>query len=154
MKMKISNMRAKLVEESIKFKREGTPYEKLNIGHHGIKRALLNNPIKADSMEGDAMRYGLEKDPLEFLKAIDFNYSDPLAFTDYYSFDEDWYLENEAPPEVDYDEFQADFKPTGDKYNFSRGFQYQEGILPDGSKVIHYIDGLGSGYIAKKEWLK
>jgi len=153
-------MRAKTVNENIEFKREGTPYEKMGIGHHGIKRALLNNPIKADSMEGDAMRDWLPR-VSDFWEAIDYNPDDPLSFTDYYSFDEDYYLEEIAPEETDYDKFQEDFKATEKRITLKRNpikqvgsFSYQKGVLPDGSKVIHYIDGLGSGYIAKKEWLK
>ncbi len=149
-------MRAKFVNENINFNREGTPFEKLGIGHHGIKKALLSSPIIVDTMEGDATREWFEKNyfPEEFMEALDYNISDPLAFTDYYAFDEDYYLENEVGEEVDYDEFQADFKPTGEKRNFPKSFQFQEGVLPDGTKVIHYIDGLGSGYMAKKDWLK
>ena len=141
--------------QTVNFNREGTPYDKLRIGHHGIKRALLANPVIADSMGGDAMRDWLNGYlPEKFIEAIDYDQSDPLAFTDYLAFDEDWYLENEVGEEVDYDEFQEDFKPSGLTKSFGNGFSFQNGNLPDGSKVIHYIDGLGSGYIAKKDWLK
>lgn len=148
-------MRAQTVSENLNFNREGTPYEKLGIGHHGIKKALVANPITVDSMEGDAMRDWLNGYlPEEFLKELDYDQSDPLAFTDYLAFDEDWYLENEVGDEVDYDEFQADFKSSNPRKTFGKGFGYQKGSLPDGTKVLHYIDGLGSGYIAKKDWLK
>jgi hypothetical protein len=142
--------------QTVNFNREGTPYDKLGIGHHGIKRALLNSPIVVDSMEGDSMIEWIQNSymPKEFLEDLEYNQSDPLAFTDYLVFDEDWYLENEVGEEVDYDEFQADFKPSGQRKSFGKGFSYQKGNLPDGSKVIHYIDGLGSGYIAHKDWLK
>lgn len=141
--------------QNVNFNREGTPFEKLGIGRHGIKRALLDNPIKLDTMEGDGMRDWLNGSlPEDFLETIEYNQSDPLSFTDYLIFDVDYYLENEAPEEVDYDEFRNDFTPTGKRINFPKGFQYQEGVLPDGSKVIYFIDGLGSGYMARKEWLK
>jgi len=150
-------MRAKTVD----FNREGTPFEKLGIGHHGIKRALLKNPVILDSIEGDGLRDWMNNLPEKLKEVLEYE-EDPLAFTDYYGFDEDYYLENEAP-EVDYDEFHLDFNPIESKKSVQRdreegmhrtSVQYQIGKLPDGSKVIHYWDGMGSGYIAKKDWLR
>ena len=141
-------MRAKTVN----FDRDASPYEKLGLGRHTIKKALLQHPITADSMEGDAMRDWFRESP-EIWSWLDYNTGDPLAFTDYYSFDEDWHLENEAPESTDYDKFQEDFKSGGRGIKAGR-ITLDIGKLPDGSKVIHYIDGLGSGYIAKKDWLK
>jgi hypothetical protein len=150
-------MRAK----TINFNREGTPYEKLGIGRHGIKRALLNNPTVLDSPQADGLRDWINNLPEEIQEVLNYDPIDPLAFTDYLGFDEDYYLENEAP-EVDYDEFHADFSPTQSKKSATRNIdksmhrtsvQYQIGKLPDGSKVMHYSDGMGSGYIAHKKWL-
>ena len=151
-------MRAKTVN----FDRSGTPYEKLGIGHYGIKRALLSQPkAEVDTIEGDASRDWFEKGglPDEFKEEIDYSDGDPLAFTDYIGFDEDYFIENELPEHIDSDEFLGEFKPTGSKKN-SRNkngwgtFQWQWGILPDGTKLVHYIDGLNSGFLAHKDWLK
>jgi len=155
-------MRAKKVFESISFERGQDPYDALQIGHFGIKRALLSQgQPKVDSMEGDSMREWLQGLPEELHEVLDYDPYDPLAFTDYYGFDEDWYIENELPEEVDPEEFQADFSPEGSKKTLQRNLSqhrtsvtYQIGRLPDGSKVVHYIDGMGSGYIAHKDWLK
>ena len=150
------------IYEVQKFEREGTPFEKLKIGHRGIKRALLDNPTIVDSYVGDANREWINNIPREMQKDLDYNPSDPLAFSDYYSFADDYYLENEAPEDIDSEEFHADFKPTSIMKTVKRTkgtsihtyIHYQIGKLPDGSKVIKYLDGMGSGYIAKKDWLK
>jgi len=157
-------MRAKKVYENISFERGQDPYDALQIGRHGIKRALISQGLpKVDSMEGDGMREWLKDLPDEIQEVLDYNPSDPLAFTDYYGFDEDYYIENELPDDVDIDEFQDDFSPIGPKKTVARGsgrslhrttVTYQIGRLPDGSKVIRYLDGMGSGYIAHKDWLK
>jgi hypothetical protein len=152
-------MRAKTVN----FDRSGDPLTKMGIGHFGIKRALLDNPVILDSPYGDAAREWMNELPVEIQEALDYNPSDPLAFTDYFGFDEDYYLENEVPESVDTDEFQAEFRSISRKKTVQRSavksmhrtsVQYEIGKLPDGSKVIRYVDGMGSGYIAKKDWLK
>ena len=146
--------------QTVNFERTGTPYEKLGIGRHSIRRALLNNPTTVDSMHGDWTRGWFENDlPEAFLEDLEYEHSDPLAFTDYYSFDDDYYLETEIPDQEDYDDFYSDFKGTGPVISLPRksggGVVYwQPGVLPDGSKVIKYSDGMSSGYIAKKDWLK
>lgn len=143
--------------KTIDFNREGTPYEKLGIGRKGIKKALLDNPPpEVDSIGWDASREWFENScPKEFLEDIEYNESDPLSPRDYYGFDEDYYLEEH--PEIDDEEFNKDFIPT---YNEDREpspaggtFVWQEGELPDGTKVFKYMVGLTSGYIAKKDWI-
>lgn len=152
-------MRAQTVSENLNFNREGTPYEKLGIGKNGIKRALLNNPPpEVDSMFWDDARSWFELNvPSEFLEDLEYNESDPLSPRDYYGFDDDFYLEEHD--EIDYDEFHNDFKRTGktkSKPNKNRAstFRWEEGALPDGTKVIKWSSGLTSGYIAHKDWLK
>ena len=139
----------------VNFNREGTPYEKLGIGHKGIKKALIDNPPpKVDSVEWDAMRDWMENAPDRFKTAIEFNNNDPLALRDYYSFDDDYYLENAGIDGIlDVDEFHADFSPTGTWRAVGNGWNFQPGTLPDGTKVIKYQVGLVSGYIAHKDWL-
>lgn len=151
-------MRAKTVN----FKRGRDPKDALQIGHWGIKRALLDQPpIKADTMEGDASRSWWETGgiPPQFKEEMGYDKNDPLSFTDFVGFDEDWYTENELPDWVDPEEFQEDFNPIGPKKSAPNTngwglFQYQRGKLPDGTIVYHYIDGMGSGYITRKDWLK
>jgi len=155
-------MRAKSVFEKLKFERGGDIYDKIGIGHHGIKKALLSQGFpKADSMEGDAQRNWFENGgiPFEFLEEIDYNSEDPLAFTDYATFDEDWYIEQELPEHVDPEEFLGEFTPLSSKMRMPNRnkwgmFQWQKGKLPDGTKVYHYEDGMNSGFLVKKDWLK
>jgi len=155
-------MRAKRVFENVKFQREGDIYDTLGIGHHGIKKAILSQGFpKVDTMEGDASRDWFKNGgiPAEFLEEIDYNPADPLAFTDYAGFDEDWYIENKLPDHVDPEEFLAEFQPTGPKRQMSNtnkwgAFQWQEGRLPDGTRIYHYVDGMNSGFIVRKDWLK
>jgi len=155
-------MRAKKVFENTQFQRGQDPYDALNIGHFGIKRALLSQGFpKVDSMEGDAQRDWFKNGgcPDDFLEEIEYNSSDPLAFTDYAGFDEDYYIENELPEEIDSDEFLAEFEPVGSKRRQANKnkwgtFEWQEGRLPDGTRVYRYVDGMNSGFIAHKDWLK
>lgn len=155
-------MRAKKVFETAKFQRGGDIYDTLGIGHHGIKKAILSQGFpEVNSMEGDSQRDWLEKGglPLEFLEDIEYDSKDPLAFTNYAGFDEDWYIENELPDHVDPDEFLDEFEPVGIKRSMSNTnkwglFKWQEGRLPDGTKIYHYEDGMNSGFLVKKEWLK
>jgi len=155
-------MRAKKVFETAKFQRGGDIYDTLGIGHHGIKKAILSQGFpEVDSMEGDSSREWFQKGglPPDFLEEIEYNPSDPLAFTDYAGFDEDWYIENELPEHVDSEEFLAEFQPVGPKKRQANTnkwgtFIWQEGKLPDGTRVFHYQDGMASGFLSKKEWLK
>ena len=72
------------------------------------------------------------------------------------SFDEDYELENS---DMDYDTFKKECCPKFTKViqyfkpEFSGGLNLTLGLLEDGSKVIYYVGGLISGYIARKEWL-
>lgn len=155
-------MRAKKVFETAKFQRGGDIYDTLGIGHHGIKKAILSQGFpEVDSMEGDSSREWFQKGglPPDFLEEIEYSPSDPLAFTDYAGFDEDWYIENELPDHVDPEEFLAEFQPVGPKKRQANTnkwgtFIWQEGRLPDGTRVYHYQDGMNSGFLSKKEWLK
>jgi hypothetical protein len=155
-------MRAKRVFENTEFRRDGNAYDKLGIGHHGIKKAILSQGFpEIDSMEGDSSREWFQNGglPEEFLEEIDYNPSDPLAFTDYTGFDEDWYIENELPDHVDPEEFLEEFKSIGQIKKVSNrnawgAFQWQEGRLPDGTRIYRYVDGMNSGFLVKKDWLK
>ena len=155
-------MKAQFVNENIKFERGKDPKDAMGIGHWDIKRALLSQkPTKVDTIEGDAARDWWESGgiPKEFKKEIGYNRKDPLSFTDFIGFDDDYYLESEAPDWVDYDEFHAGFTPTGprNKIRNENGhgtFSWQRGELYDGSRVYHYQDAMHSGYLSKKEWLK
>ena len=155
-------MKAQKIFENIEFERGRDPKDAMQIGHWGIKRALLDQPpVTADSDMGDAMRNWWENGgiPEEFKEEMDYNDSDPLAFTDFVGFDDDYYLETEAPDWVDYDDFHSDFMPTARRKNKPNTngwgrFDWQFGELPDGTKVIKYMDGMNSGYLTKKEWLK
>ena len=146
--------------KSINFNREGNPYDKIGIGRGtmGIKKALLENPPpEVDSMEWDGSREWFEKScPKEFLEDIDYVESDPLSPGDYYGFDDDYYLE-ENEDDIDPDEFHEDFESTGrrkSKPSPAGGtFFWQEGELPDGTKVVKYSVGLTSGYIAHQDWI-
>lgn len=149
-------MRAK----PINFNRQGNPYDKIGIGRGtmGIKKALLENPPpEVDSMEWDASREWFEKScPTEFLEDIDYVESDPLSPGDYYGFDDDYYLE-ENEDDIDPDEFHNDFEATGPMKSrpspAGGTFFWQEGELPDGTKVVKYSVGLTSGYIAHEDWI-
>jgi len=155
-------MKAKKVFENIEFERGKDPKDALQIGHWSIKRALLDQPeAKVDTMEGDAQRDWWENGgiPEEFKYELEYNESDPLSFTDFVGFDEDWYVENELPDWVDKDRFLNGFTPIERKRsrpntNGWGTFQWQRGKLLDGTVVYHYIDGMGSGFITRKEWLK
>jgi hypothetical protein len=147
-------MRAK----SINFERGQDPKRAMGLGHKGIKKALLENPPpKVDSMEWDGTRDWFENNvPDEFLEDIQYNESDPLAPSDYYSFDDDYYLEENE--DIDYDDFHSDFKALGkSKSRPSKkggSFIWKRGVLPDGTKVVRFQVGLTSGYIAHKDWMK
>jgi hypothetical protein len=155
-------MRAKKVFETANFKRGGDIYDTLGIGHHGIKKAILLQGFpEVDSMEGDSSREWFQNGgiPPDFLEEIEYNPSDPLSFTDYAGFDEDWYIENELSEHVDSEEFLAEFQPVGPKKRQANTnkwgtFIWQEGRLPDGTRVYHYQDGMNSGFLSKREWLK
>ena len=155
-------MRAKKVYESISFERGKDPFDALELGRHGIKRALLSKGFpKVDTLEGDTMRgwFDIGGLPDEFLEDIEYNIKDPLSFTDYASFDEDYYINNELPDDEDPEEFLKEFKPIGSsksRPNKNRWgvFKWQEGVLYDGTKVFHYMDGMNSGFITKKDWIK
>ena len=140
--------------QTVNYNREGSPYDKLGIGRHGIRHALLSSSAKIDSQEADGQRRWLEESHPDIQELLEFNPDDPLAFTDYYGFDDDWYLEEIAPEWVDYDEFHNDWYYTGPDAWGKHGAHFKMGKLQDGSKVAYYQEGLGSGYIAKKEWLK
>ena len=155
-------MKAQFVYEKLGFERGQDPKDAMQLGHWGIKKALLAQPqSKVDTMEGDNEREWWETGgiPTQFKEEIGYNDSDPLAFTDFVGFDEDYYMEEELPEWVDQDEFLGEFKPTGPKKAMpnTRGwgtFQYQRGGLPDGSIVYHYVDGMGSGFLTRRDWLK
>ena len=149
-------MRAKFVNETQDFERGKNPKDALKIGHWGIKRALLNqDPVEADTMEGDAQRDWWERGPI----SVPIITPRILSFTDFIGFDDDYYLENETPDWVDPDEFHSGFTLIGPQKkepntNGWGTFIWQKGKLYDGTIVYHYIDGMGSGYITRKDWLK
>ena len=145
-----------------KFVRGQDPKDAMQIGHWGIKRALVNqSPVKVDTMEGDAQRDWWENGgiPPTFKHAMGYRDDDPLSFTDFIGFDDDYYLENETPDWVDPDEFHSGFTLIGPQKkepntNGWGTFIWQKGKLYDGTIVYHYQDGMGSGYITRKDWLK
>jgi hypothetical protein len=151
-------MRAQFVNENIRFERGQDPKDSMEIGHWSIKRALLDQPpLIPGTMEADAAKEWWKKGgiPPGFKKEIGYSEN----WEDFISFDEDYYLENEVPEWVDYDEFHGEFHPIGPRKNEpnTRGrglFQWQRGKLPDGTIVYHYQDGMGSGYIARRDQIK
>ena len=72
------------------------------------------------------------------------------------SFEEDYEMEES---DLDYDTFKKECCPKFAKViryykpEFSGGLNLTLGLLEDGSKVIYYVGGLISGYIARKEWV-
>lgn len=151
-------MKAQFVNENISFERGQDPKDALQIGEWGIKRALLNQePYPVGSLEYDAQKDWWKNGgiPEEFKKEIGYS-GDP---NEYVGFDDDYYLETEVPEWVDPDEFHGNFTPIGGrkKVRNENGwgiFQWQKGQLPDGTVVYHYVDGMSSGYITRREWLK
>ena len=151
-------MRAQFVNENIRFERGQDPKYSMGIGDWSIKRALLDqNEVHPGDVEYDAQRDWWTNGgiPREFLTEVGYQ-GDPSEFI---GFDEDYYMESELPEEIDADEFMEDFSPVESKKsrpntNGWGTFQWLKGELPDGSVIYHYVDGMGSGFIARKDQLK
>lgn len=152
-------MKAQFVNENIRFERGKDPKTAMGIGDWSIKRALIDQSIvhQPGSLEYDASKEWWSEGgiPEEFQKEIGYS-GDP---NDIIGFDEEWYMENVLPEEIDADEFLYDFTPKGRKQSKPNSnnwgtFQWQRGTLPDGTIVYHYSDGLGSGFLTRREWLK
>ncbi len=134
--------------EEVRFERGKDPKEAMGLGLQ-LKRALYKNPVE---IEHDQYRYWLENEPV-LAKALEYDKDDPLAFTDFYGFDADWYSEE---ADIEQDVWEREFKATGPKIMATRsgGISVQPGELLDGSKVIYYWGGLVDGWMSRKDWLR
>ena len=151
-------MKAQFVNENIKFERGQDPKYSMGLGDWTIKRALLDqSSFQVGSMEYDAQKDWWDNGgiPKAFKNEIGYS-GDP---GDFVGFDEDYYIENELPEFVDEEEFYSDFKPVESKKSKPNTnnwglFQWQKGNLPDGTIVYHYVDGMGSGFLTRRDWIK
>ena len=150
-------MKAQFISENLNFERGQKPYDSMGIGKYRdqlIKTALRTNPHSA---EDDWSREWLEsKLNTNLAEELEHNKYDPLSHTDISSFELDYWIEIHPSPEIDIDDFMAEFMPVGNRRrpSVSGGLNLQPGILPDGSKVIYFEGGLTSGFAARNEWLK
>jgi hypothetical protein len=148
-------MRALRIFEKLDFKRGQDPKRAMKIGHKGILKALLDNPPpEVDSFEFDATRDWMNGLSNEIKELIEYSDKDPLAVRDYYGFDEDSYIESIEDESIDHDSLDRDFKSLGIIAKGKNEAKFSLGKLPDGTKVAKYWDGMGSGYIAHKNWIK
>jgi hypothetical protein len=151
-------MIVKIVRESLNFKKGGDPYDTLQIGKFGLRRALLSQEIPKEDITGQyPMKLWMDKLPARFRIDLEYDRNSPDDFKNYTGLDEDYYLENELPEGVNEDEFRNEWKPSSPKKtDNSKGFPiiWGEGKINGGFKVIKYEYGMGSGYLAKREWLK
>jgi len=151
-------MKAQFVNENIRFERGQDPKRTMGIGDWSIKRALLDQKdLQPGSMEYDAQKDWWDNGgiPDEFKKEIGYS-GDPNEIV---GFDLDYYVENELPESIDYDDFKNTFtdldivKRLPNKNGWET-FIWRKGKLDDGSPAYYYVDGMGTGFLSRKEWLK
>lgn len=142
-----------IVRESINFQRGIDPKHAMGIGHSGIMKAFIKTMNDSNEDYNEWQKEWLDVQGHDVHVLLGYNGNN---IKDIIGFDEDSYIDDaqQNGEEIDYDEFQNEWiQDYGqDKIQGLNSSWYIGQV--DGYQVIRYLDGMGSGYVMNRNWLK
>ena len=148
-------MKAQFVSENIKFQRGEDPRATMRIGKHASKllKALLDSPLD-DKMLKDSHTDWMGEQTPEVWNLLDWDPKNPDP-ENYYAFDADYYLENEAEEGLELEDFEAELEERGwgGMVKGRLNSKFFKGGIKNGPPIVRFYDGMSDGFILKKDWL-